>query len=59
MVIMVVKVKVQICATVESNAADKSTEMAPLHGYRSRSDLVNHLLVKWVENPIKKEVSGV
>lgn len=56
---MVEKVKVQICATVESNAADKSTEMAPLHGYRSRSDLVNHLLVKWVENPIKKEVVAV
>ena len=49
------KGKVQICATVDHDAAQKAKNEAQFYGYRSVSDLVNSLLTKWVEEPKKKE----
>ena len=34
----------------------RQLDKAQFYGYRSRSDLANDLLEKWVKNPQKKEI---
>ncbi len=48
--------QVQICATVDHDAAQKAKTQAQFYGYRGISDLVNSLLTKWAEKPEKKEI---
>jgi metal-responsive CopG/Arc/MetJ family transcriptional regulator len=41
---------------IESDTLQKVDEKHLEFGYRSRSDLVNDLLKKWVQNPQRKEI---
>ncbi len=48
--------KIRKTITLDPNPTSKAINMAQFYGYGNLSDLLTHLLNKWVENPEKKEV---
>ena len=47
--------KVPTSVGIEADTLRQIDAKAQFNGYKSRSDLINDLLEKWVKNPVKKE----